>query len=178
MRIAVSLILLVLVIVNMPLIAQQQAQMDLPTYTLEQRWERASSQYMVRSVAGIAYAKAMGQSAEKYGEFCAELFAPGWGEPSSGSVSIIRGVRRNMLLWSGAEFKITESSKTSMTGRANRPWAKYFGEDHTWYGVTSDELETVLHVFNQRLANYLVLQYEDRIDGDWFYMTFSRNEAP
>ena len=154
--------------------AQQQAAQELPTYTTEQRWERASSQLTVILVAGIAYAKSIGQSPEEYGEFLGNLFAPGWGEPGSGSVKIIRGVRRNYLMWPEAEFEITESTELSVTARTNRPWAKYFGEDHTWYGVTLDEFDACLHVFNRQLAEYLGLQYQEQIKDGWLYITFSK----
>lgn len=147
--------------------------MDLPEYTPQQRWERAASQATVSIVAGIAYAKSKGQSAEEYGEFLAEVFAPGWGEPNSGSVQIIRGVHRNWNLWPAGMLDILEISDNSVTARANRPWTTYFGEDRTWYGVTLEEFEQVFRVFNERFADYLGLRYEEQVEGEWLVITFT-----
>jgi len=154
-------------------IAQQQTQTDMPTYTPEQRWARAASQITVSMVAAISYAKSMGQTAEQFGEYCVKLFAPGWGAPDSGTLNIIRGVRRNFLMWTDSEFEITESSDKSVTARSNRPWSRYFGDNETWYGVTLGEFESCLHVFNVRLAEHLGLGYKDEIKNGWLYMTFS-----
>jgi hypothetical protein len=118
----------------------------------------------------------MGQSAEQYGEYCAKLFAPGWGEPGSGTLNIIRGVRRNFLMWTDSEFEITESSDVSVTARSNRPWARYFGDNKPWWDVTLEEFETCFRVFNVRLAEHLGLGYKDEIKDDWFYMTFSKKK--
>ena len=74
----------------LPGVSLAQATVDLPEYTPQQRWERAALQATVLIVAGIAYAKSKGQSAEEYGEFLAEVFAPGWGEPNSGLSEISR----------------------------------------------------------------------------------------
>ncbi|UCE40404.1 MAG: hypothetical protein JSV17_13200 [Candidatus Aminicenantes bacterium] len=173
MRMIFIFFFLISLTLGAPLTAQQQAETELPTYTPEQRWGRASSQFTVSFVAGISYAKSMGQTAEQYGEYLAKLFAPGWGEPGSGTLNIIRGVRRNVLLWTNAEFEITEKSEVSVTGRLNRPWARYFGEDKTWYGVTLDEFEKCFSVFNHLLAEYLGLGYKEEIKEDWLYLTFS-----
>jgi len=176
MKKLIILIVLIGVTLGAPLISQQQAEAELPKYTPEQRWERASSQLTVIFVASIAYAKSMGQSAEQLGEYIAKLFSPGWGEPGSGTLNIISGVNRNFMMFTKSEFEITESSDVSVTGRSNRPWARYFGEDKTWYGVTLEEFETSFRVFNRLLAEYLGLEYKDEIKDDWLYMTFSQKK--
>jgi len=73
----------------LPVFAQAQ-EVELSTYTNDQRWERAASQFAVSGVAAIAYAKTMGQSVQEYAETVADLFAPGWGEPGSGSLAECR----------------------------------------------------------------------------------------
>ena len=176
MKKLIILIILISVTLGTSLTGQQQAETELPTYTPEQCWERASNQLTVSFVAAISYAKSLGQSAEQYGEYMAKLFMPSWGEPGSGTVNIIRGVRWNLLMWTKSEFEITESSDVAVTGRSNRPWARYFGEDKTWYGVTLEEFETSFRVFNRLLAEYLGLEYKDEIKDDWFYMTFSQKK--
>ena len=152
------------------------AAQDLPElgeYTMEQRWGRAGSQLTLGWVAAIAYAKSEGKSVEEYGNFCVEMFAPGWGEAGSGSVNIIRGMHRNFMIWPDTEFELVEASATSVTSRMNRPWAAYFGEDRLWYGITQDELERLFQIFNEGIANHLGLDYSERIEGDWVYSTFT-----
>ena len=97
MRTIIILTILMSTTLVAPIVAQQQATQDLPTYTTEQRWERASRLLTVTWAVGIAHAKSIGQSVEEYGEFLAKLASPGWGEPGSGSLEIIRGIRIFLL---------------------------------------------------------------------------------
>ena len=173
---AIAILVLTAAALAAPLLAYRQAAIDLPTYTPEERWERASRLYTVSAAAGLAYAKSRGISPKEYGEFISKLMESSWGEPGSGSVNIIRGVRRNLLIWPEAEFEVTNSSETSVSARINRPWVKHFGEDKTLYGVSLDEYEEVSSVFNRGLAEYLGLQYEDEIEGDWLSMTFTQKK--
>jgi hypothetical protein len=149
---------------------------ELGEYTMEQRWNRAGSQLTVSWVAAMAYAKSIGHSVEEYSHFCVEMFAPGWGEPGSGSVNIVRGVHRNLMIWPDTEFTLVEASATSVTARVNHPWAGYFGEDRTWYGITQDEFDRMFQIFNEGIANHLGLDYSERTEGDWVYWTFTERE--
>lgn len=158
-----------------PIYAQAQ-DIELATYTTEQRWERASSQLTVSFVAAIAYAKSMGQTAEDYGNAVVKLFTPGWGEPGSGTLGVIGGMNRNYLMFTESEFELVDQSATSVTARSNRPWMKYFGEDEMWYGVTLEEYENTFQIFNSGLAEYLGLGYEEWVEDGWAYMRFTLEE--
>jgi hypothetical protein len=173
MKKLIVLIALVGLALGSPLTSQQQADTELPNYTPEQRWERASSQLTWSIVAAIAYAKSMGQSAEQLGEYYAKLFLPTWGEPGSGTLNVIRGVHLNFLQWTKSEFEITESSDVSVTGRSNRPWARYFGEEKSAYGVTPEDFDTTFMAFHNLLAEHLGLEFKCEIKDGWLYMTFS-----
>ena len=164
--------LAILFLSALPTLALAQ-EIELATYTPEQRWERAARHAALGGVSGIAYAKTMGQSVEAYAGSMADLFVPGWGEPGSGSLAVVRGMHRNFSLWPDCEFEIVEQSGTAVTVRTNRPWSVFFGEDETWYGVTVQEYETFFGVFNSRLADHLGLGYEEWTEGDWLYLTFS-----
>jgi len=72
-----------------------------------------------------------------------------------------------------AEFEIVEQSEASVTVRVNRPWAGYFGDDETWYGVTLEEYEMANQVFITRLTKYLGLAYEEWTEEGWVYSKFS-----
>lgn len=124
-------------------------------------------------MTGLAFAKASGQSVEAYYEFMADLFVPGWGQPNTGNLGLVRGIHRNLASFPDRQYEIVEQSGTAITVRVNRPWAKYFGEDETWYGVTLDEYDAYSDEFNARLAEYKGLGYEHWIDDGWGYMKFS-----
>jgi hypothetical protein len=174
MKKLVILIIFVGVTLGTSLISKQEADTELPKYTPEQRWNRASFSVTLSFVTGIAYAKSKGQSAEEYGEYCAKLYTPSWGEPNSGTLNVIRGMNLNYMAWTESEFEITESSDEFVTGRSNRPYVKYFGDDKSLYGVTVEEFEKCFSVFNNRLADYLGLKYKDEVKDGWLYMTFSK----
>ena len=153
--------------------AVEAQEIELASYTAEQRWERAASQFTVSGVSAIAYAKSMGQPVEEYAKTVADLFAPGWGERGSGTLSIVQGMHRNFSLWPDCEFELLEQSDASVTARSNRPWARYFGEDEMWYGVSLEEFETSFQVFNASLAEHLGLGYEDWMENGWWYFKFT-----
>lgn len=146
---------------------------ELSTYTPEQRWERAASQVGAAMVGAIAYAKSRGESAEAWGQAVADIFAPGWGEAGSGTLGIVQGMHRNYSLWPDCEFEIVTQSETSITVRANHPWEGFFGEDQVSYGVTLEEFGEAFQVFNSRLSEHLGLGYESWEEDGWQYMTFS-----
>lgn len=158
---------------TIPVGSRAQDVPELRDFTIEQRWERAASQLSVSWVAALAYAKSVGQSVDEYADFCVAFFAPGWGEPGSGSVNIVRGMQRNYMMFPETEFELVEASATSVTARVNHPWARYFGEDRVWYGITQDEFERVFQIFNRGLSEHLGLDFSDRTEGDWYYMTFA-----
>ena len=169
----VSIFTVLFVLLFAVTITAKETTQELPEYTTEQRWERASSQMtIVGGILAISYAKSLGHTAEEYGEYTAKLFGPGWGDPGTASLDIIGGVRLNCLLWSGSEFEIVKATETFVTGGVNRPWKKYFGEEKSTYGVSLDEYETWFRTFHRRLAEYKGLGYKDEIKGDWLYMTF------
>jgi hypothetical protein len=168
----VSLVALVALVFGSPFVVHAQ-EIELATYTPEQRWERAGSQTVAVGVAALAYAKSLGKTAEEFGEAAADIFGPGWGEPGSGSLGIVRGMHRNYSLWPNCEFELVEQSEESVTARVNRPWSGFFGEDETSYGVTLEEYEKSFQVFNSRLSEYLGLGYEEWVEDGWMYLKFT-----
>jgi len=156
----------------LPLTVQAQ-EIELATYTPEQRWERASSQLVVSFVSAISFAKSVGQTPEGFAQSVINLFAPGWGEPGSGTLGVVGGMNRNYLMFTESEFELVEQSETSVTARSNRPWLRYFGEDEIYYGVTVEEFETVFRMFNEGIAKHLGLGYEGWTEDGWAYMKFS-----
>ena len=169
----IPLTILFLSAFSTPILAQA---IEAPIYTPEQRWERASSFATLGTVSAIAYVKSTGQSLDSYYQAMADLFIPGWGDPGTASLTIVRGFLRNAASWTDCEYEIVEQSERSVTARVNRPWLKYFGDDELWYGVTLQEFEGFHTFFNQRLAEYKGLGYEDWMDEGWMYVKFSMME--
>ena len=168
---AIPLAVLLLAAIPTTTLAQE---IEAPSYTPEQRWERAATFATLGTVSAIAYVKSSGQSLDEYYEAMADLFVPGWGEPGTASLGIMVGFLRNFAAWPDCEYEIVEQSEDYVTARLNRPWTKYFGEDQTWYGVTLQEYEAFTEFFNLRLAEYKGLGYEQWTEGEWMYVKFSR----
>jgi hypothetical protein len=168
----VALVALVALALGAPMGVQAQ-EIELATYTPEQRWERAATLQSASWVSGIAYAKSLGKTAEDFAETISDVFAPGWGEPGSGSLEIVRGMHRNHSIWPNCEFELVEQSEESVTARVNRPWAGYFGDDEISEGVTLEEYEKTFQVFNSRLSEYLGLGYEEWVEDGWLYLKFT-----
>ena len=164
--------LLLAFLLVVPLGARAQ-DIELNTYTPEQRWQRASEFVTLGALSGMAVAKASGQSVEFYNKYMADMFVPGWGQPNTGDLGIVRGMHRNMVVWPDGRFEIVEQSDNSITVRVNRPWASFFGEDGTRFGVTLEEYDSYFDYFNARLADYKGLSYEHWIEDGWSYMKFS-----
>ena len=155
-------------------IAVQGQDIEAPTYTSEQRWERAASFAVLGIVSTMRYLKDSGQPLEDYYGAMSDLFVPGWGAANSQSLTIIGGYLRNMALFPDCQYEIADQSENHVTARMNRPWLKYFGENERWYGVTLQEYEGYFDYFNKRLAEYKGLVYEQWTEGDWMYVKFSR----
>jgi hypothetical protein len=168
----------VLVAVGLPLPSQQVQQqaktIAFPDFTVDQNWARATTLVYSVQVGGYAIAKSHGTSAEDYARQSAATFAPGWGSRDAGSaIRYARGIQNNYRAFSGARVDVLSVSDTLITMRVNRPWAAYFGVQKAVYGVTLDEFELISGIFNEGVARYLGLRYEQRIDSAWVTMTIS-----
>jgi hypothetical protein len=154
-----------------PLLAQQgvkQGGISVPAYPDQQRWGRASFLLVSTHVAGIAAAKARGQTAEEYGRFVGDLFAPGWGAPNTGSaIRVARGWLNNAMASTGSEAAITSASDTAATVRYRRVHVAVFGAQRVSYGVTLDEYDRSFAAFAERIGAHLGVRIQPRIDGDW-----------
>jgi hypothetical protein len=146
-----------------------------PVHTEEQRWTRMAQMGTLGMVAAMAYAKDRGATLEEFGRWWGDFFAPSWGQPGSyGPFEVMRGMRRNFLSWPGMEVEVLSQSEAAVTARVNRPWTPYFGATGTWYGVTLEDYDRLSSMFMQRIADYHGLAFEERRDGEWQILTFSR----
>jgi hypothetical protein len=153
-----------------PLEAQE---IELATYNPEQLWARSAWLGVMGSVTAIAFAKSHDVSPQEYGAYLADVYAPGWGQPGTGTLSIARGMSRNFLTDPNCRTEIVEQSQSEITMRVNRCWARYFGEDEEVYGVTLQEYDSVWEAFTTHLAEYLGLGYSLRVEEEFAYLTFT-----
>jgi hypothetical protein len=158
-----------------PLAAQR---LELAELSLDQRLLRMSQLTVSAWVGAIAYAKAMGQTAEELAEFWGEMYAPGWERRrGQGPAGMLQAYHYNLASPAFAVVEVTSQSGNSITARMNRPYiTHYFGDDHEAYGVTVEEYERVVEIISQMIADYLDLKFEQRVEGDWIVFTIARKE--
>lgn len=140
---------------------------DLQDYTPEQRWARAERLLNSWVVFGIRHGKMMGQSLEQTAGAMVEVYGPGWSQ-DMGPLDMLRSLHRNWMWQRGAEFEVLEASEDEVRFRANRAYvASYFGDDMQAYGVTVEEYEKLLELFQSKICEQRGMVYESRVDGDW-----------
>ena len=160
-----------------PLHAQapgQQGGIMVPALSDQERWDRLSTLMVASFTAGIASYKALGKTAEDYGHYLGELFAPGWGAPNSGSaIPVARGGLFNYSSFRGSDAEFVSASDTAATIRFRRTHVAFFGAQRTAIGVSLDEYDQMTNAFNERLCAHLGLRCTIRNDGDWSYWTYT-----
>ena len=169
---SLTLILLIEIAHSQP---QKTQKKDLVQLTVEQQWKRSIWLFDSIQIAAISHAKSLGQSAEDYGKFVGELFAPSW-EGVTSPWGMIRGMHRNYQLWPDFEMEIIQESDNAVKARFNRPYIIRFGDDGTVYDVSLSEYEKIFKVFHQTVASHLGFDYKQNLDGDWNVITISRKK--
>ena len=166
-------LLIFVFISSVPINAQEKEEQktELPKLFLEQKFDRAAWFVCLQTCVGIAYAKSIGKPAEDFSKFAGKLYAPGWeARKGKGVGALIQGTHRNALALN-SDLEILSESEKSITARLARSWLKYFGEDRLIYGVSVEEYETWLKEANLAIAEYLGLEWKQKIDGDWIVIT-------
>jgi len=154
---------------------QKTQKKDLVQLTVDQQWKRSIWLFDSIQIAAIRHAKSLGETAEDYGKFVGELFAPSW-EGVTSPWGMIRGMHRNYQLWPDFEMEITKESENAVTARFNRPYINRFGDDGTSYDVSLSEYEMTFKVFHKTVASHLGFDYKQLLDGDWHVITISRKK--
>ena len=155
-------------------VRQQGKTIAFPAFTLDQNWSRASTLLYAAQIGAFAYAKQHGASADAYGREVSRVYAPGWGQPESGSaIRYARGIQNNLRAFQGSSVDVLQVNDTLVTMRVLRNWRSYFGPTQTANGVTLDEYDAVDAAFNAEIARHLGLHYVQRVDGDYLVMTIS-----
>jgi len=153
-----------------------QEKIEIPERTLEWKLNRASRHMDLYICTAIAYAKSLGKTAEDYGKFVGEKFAPSWeGAKGQGVAPVIRTWSGHWQIYENGKFEIVSESETSVTAKMNRPYSAYF-KDGDLFGVTMNDYETFLERIGMAIANYLGLKYEQKVEGDNLIATISEQK--
>lgn len=170
----VFVVSLVLLFAGLQLLAQQ-AKIDIPQRTDQERWNRAAWFVDLGYVMLIAFGKSKGMTVEEIGDWLGKQYAPGW----SGNMTpqgLFLGFHRNIMVNPRAIVEVTAATENEITFRSHRAYVPYFGEKGISYGVTVQEFEKVGMIINKAIADHAGVQIEEKIDGMWTIFTFSKKK--
>jgi hypothetical protein len=146
---------------------------ELPQLTLQQKWETAESNLIYFVVCGISYAKSHGGSAEDFGTWAGQVAAPSWEEEKVHRArELVEGIAHNKQQFRDFEIEILNESAMTIQARM-----KGFGEE--WIRrrprceITVDDY---IRFFAKKwiaIADYLGLEYSQRVEDDWVIFTVS-----
>jgi hypothetical protein len=169
------LIFAVIMIVSSSLVAQQ-AKIEPPQRTDQERWNRASHSANLGGVMVIALGKAKGMTIEEIGAWLGKQYAPGWSKGMS-LQAFFNACHRNFMTNPTGIMEATAATENELTWRANRPYLPSFGDKGIWYGVTLQEYEKVNMIVGKAIADWIGLEIEDKIDGMWWITTVRKKAA-
>jgi len=164
-------------VVSVPGTPVRAQDVQLPTYTPEQRWERAAYEALWWQAAIVALGREKGMTAEEVGRFAGELFAPGWLGGAEG-LQLLRGFYRNFMALPGAEVEVVGDTPTSVTARFNRPMDALLAPGASTMGVTRAELDAMARATDAVIAEWVGVGLERRADGDHDVLTFTTEYGP
>ena len=145
---------------------ESESKIDLPDLTLEQKVSRQAWLAVGSAVLGISFAKSVGKTAEDFGRYMVELWAPGWSASKGSPIRMIRGMYRNLSLNPNFKMEIFESSESEVKGRMTVNGIGNF-TGGMYYGVSLEEFMRCWGVWQEGLADYLGLVWEENFDGEW-----------
>jgi hypothetical protein len=140
---------------------------EIPQLTLEQKWKMAETNLLYFVVSGIAYAKSTGGSSEDFGTFAGNVAAPHWeDERGGGPQAFIKELSLNKQQFETFQMEILSESERTIEARM-----RGFGDDivrDRWdHAVTVDDYFRFFEKKWQAIADYLGLEYKQKVKGDW-----------
>jgi hypothetical protein len=174
MKKLISVVSLVLLFSGLSLMAQQ-AKIEIPQRTDQERWNRSAFFGHLGNVVLIAFGKSKGMTVEEIGDWEGKQYAPGWSINMTPQ-DLFNGFHRNIMAAPTAIVEVTAATKDEITFRTHRTYLQYFGDKGISYGVTVAEFEKVRMVINKAIAEHGGLQIEEKIDGMWWITTVSKKK--
>jgi hypothetical protein len=162
-------VFVIVCILSVPLVAQQ-AQIDIPQRTDQERWNRSATFMFLGNVMVIAFGKSQGMSIEAIGDWLGKQYAPGWSSNMTPR-GLFLGFHRNIMASPTAIVEILAATENELTFRSHRDYLRLFGDRGISYGVTVQEYEQVGMMIDKAIAEHGGLQIEEKIDGMWWVMT-------
>jgi len=140
-----------------------------PKLTIAERWKNAGSKLVYFIVCGIAYAKAMGGTAEDFGTFSGNV--ANWENSAKRDPKVlIEGIYRNKSQFKDFEMEIVRESEDVIEAKM-----RGFGEDLVRKRRKQDiSVEEYLSFFGKKweaIAKQLELTYKQSLQGQWLHIS-------
>ncbi len=159
-------------ILSVTLIAQQ-AQIDIPQRTDQERWSRSATFMFLGHVMVIAFGKSQGMPIEAIGDWLGKQYAPGWSSNMTPR-GLFLGFHRNIMASPTAIVEVLAATENEITFRSHRDYLRIFGDRGISYGVTVQEYEQASMIIDKAIAEHGGLKIEEKIDGMWWIITISK----
>jgi hypothetical protein len=156
-----------------PAYAQTQ-EIELPDYTTDQRWTRSARFGVNGMVTLITLGKEKGMTVAEIGEWMGDFYKQGWAEGPREPGSAVVAFYRNHMVNPTGEMEVLGVTENEASVRFNRPHLLVFGDDMVHYGVTVDEYEQVMMMAQDIIGDWIGLDLDQRIEGNWWYITFNK----
>jgi len=169
--------ILVVFILSGTILAQEKEQrIELPQLTLEEKWGKAESNLIYFIVCGITYAKSKGESTEDFGTHAGNIAAPSWKKgKGKGPAYLVRGISRNKQQFKNFQMEILSETETTIKARMKGFGNKYFIKRPD-RGVSEDEYIRFFEKKWVAIADYLGLEYKQKVEGDWIIFTVTEKK--
>ena len=170
--------ILVVFVLSFLILAQEKEEqsIELPQLYLEQKLDRSVKNTISREIVGIAYAKSIGKTSEYYGKFMGERTAFFWADiKGKGPVPFVQYWYRFLQTDRNSKMEIVSVSETSVKAKMTvygETYIKAFAD----LGVTVEEYASYLGKFSEMLADYVGLEYKQKLEGDWIVFTVTEKE--
>ena len=172
-----SIIFLTVLFVTSSIFAQEKTEIkfDPQQLTFEQKLSRTGSNLTAFVISGIAVAKEAGKSAEDYGRYTGNLFAPGWESvKGKGLAAYITAMYENWQADKNFKIEMTKESKTAVEGKMT-VWfdsqAKFWCKKS---GITLEEYVSFFNEVYKAITEYLGFKYTEKFDAGWIIFTISK----
>lgn len=160
--------------VTTPLAAQD---LQLPEYTVEQRWDRLAFLTVGLQAALVALGDEHGMTPEETGQWLGEFFSDTWLSGAEAS-QLLTGMNRNFMAFPGASVEVLASTPTTVTARFNRPQEEYFGPAGETIGVPGEDILTMLAASDDAVAEWAGVAVERRAEDDADVLTLETLYGP
>lgn len=152
-------------------------EIELPEYTMEQRWQRLAGGTVWWQAAMIALGEAQGMTPEEVGHWAGKFFTQGWlggGEASW----YLRASYRNFMSWPGAELEILNTTPTSVTARFNRPIDDLMGAGGKVGGIKLAEFDAMYQAVDETIADWVGVGLERQSEDGHEVVTYETLYGP